>query len=108
MPFNSKKYRETKRYDVNPIILPMYHEESNDGDQDVANDNSNQGNSEPDTGPTTVTGNNDDVVLSEYVVCSVYEHYVGWHLCVCMCVCVCVSICTCYMYHSTSLYSLIQ
>ena len=75
MPFSSKKYRETKRYDVNPIILPVFHEEHDDVDQDVANDDSNQGNSEPDIGPSIVTGNDENVVLSE---------------CVCLCVCVCV------------------
>ena len=99
VPFSSKKYRETKKYDVNPIILPMFHDESNDGDQDAANDNSNQGNSEPDIDPSTVTGNDDNVVLSECVV--FVKHYVdGTCVCVCMCVSVCavcvsVSLCIC-------------
>ena len=53
----------------------MYHEDSSDGDQDIASDNSNQDNSEPDTGLSTVTGNDDNVVLSECVGC------------VCVCVC---------------------
>ena len=71
VPFSSKKYKETKNYDVNPIILPMFHDEPDGVDQDVADDNSDQGNSEPDAGPSTITGNDDNVFLSE---------------CVCLCV----------------------
>ena len=78
VPFSSKKYKETKNYDVNPIILPVFHDETDGTDQDVALDNSNQGNSEPDAGPSTITGNDDNVVLSE---------------CVCVCVCVHVFVC---------------
>ena len=32
MPFSNKKYKESKHYDVNPIILPVFHEpDDNDG-----------------------------------------------------------------------------
>ena len=73
MPFSYKKYKETKKYDVNPIVLPVFHEESDEVDSD---NSSHHGTDEAGTGINCTTVNDDDnVVLSECV-----------RVCTCMCV----------------------
>ena len=105
VPFSSKKYKETKKYDVNPIILPRFHEDSSDGDQDVASDNSNQDNSKPDIDLYTVTGNDHNVVLSECVGCvCVCVCVCACVLCVCVRVCVCACMCVCACVVTTTYY----
>ena len=87
VPFSHKKYRETKNYDVNPLVLPMC-EECDDMDDGVADDCSNRGNDEAgivDNCTTTVTTNDDDnVVLSE-------------RMCVFVCLSVCLHVCVCLL-----------
>ena len=61
MPFSNKKYKEIKQYDVDPIILPVFHE-PDDGDDD---NGSNHSDDDVEMISNHNVDNDDDVVLSE-------------------------------------------
>ena len=71
MPFSNKKYKESKQYDISPIILPVFHE-PDDGDDD---NGSNHSDDDVEMISNHNVDNDDDVVLSECLSVCLYVWY---------------------------------